>query len=147
MLATKEIIQTLIPQRPPMVMVDSLDYQDEHITRSSFYIENDNLFNTNGLFSEEGMIENIAQSAALRVGWIGREKSQGGDLISPPIGVIGAVKNFKLYRLAEVNTNINTEIVFQTEIFNAILVYGKILQADELLAEVELKIFIQDQQV
>ena len=145
MLVTKDTVQKLIPQRPPMVMVDTLIYHDKQKTRTGFRVENDNLFNVNGYFSEEGLIENIAQSAALRTGWMALQKSGDNDLFIPPVGVIGSVKNFKLFRLPQVNTEINTEVVVQAEIFNATLVSGKVMIGDEILAECELKIFLQDQ--
>jgi len=144
MLAAKNTVHKLIPQGPPMVMVDTLIYQDEHKTETSFYLENNNLFNDNGYFSEEGMIENIAQSAALRIGWSALEKSEGKESVSPQVGVIGAVKTFKLYRKPRINSNITTEIIVEAEIFNATLISGKIMQEEEILAEAELKIFLQD---
>ena len=96
-----------------------------------------------GFFSEEGLIENMAQSAALRTGWMSKIGA-GETEFSPSIGVIGAIKNFMLYRNPAINTSITTEVEVITEIFNATMVQAKIMQDDELLAECELKIFIQD---
>jgi 3-hydroxymyristoyl/3-hydroxydecanoyl-(acyl carrier protein) dehydratase len=146
MLAAKDTVHKLIPQGPPMVMVDTLIYQDEHNTRTGFYLENDNLFNEDGYFSEEGLIENIAQSAALRTGWTALQKHGRDGEVNPPVGVIGSVKNFKLYRKPMINSSITTEITVQAEVFNATLISGKVMQDNEVLAEAELKIFIQDQQ-
>ncbi len=144
MIAEKDIVKKLIPQGPPMVMVDSLIYQDEHKTQTGFYLENNNLFNDNGCFSEEGLIENIAQSAAVRTAWFAMGESNGKGVISPPVGVIGSVKNFKLYRNPKISSSIITEIIVQAEIFNATLICGKVMQGKEILAEAELKIFLPD---
>lgn len=143
MLASKDMVTRLIPQGPPMIMVDALLYHDEQKSRTCLQIERDNIFVIDGVFTEAGMIENIAQSAALRMGWLGYQKMKEGEDISPKVGVIGAVKNFALYRLPEVGIEINTEIIIQTEIFNATIISGKITADEELLAECEMKIFIQ----
>ena len=127
-----------------MIMVDVLEAQDEQNTITSFFIETDNLFVEEGVFSEEGMMENVAQSAALRTGWKGAEESNHGEGYVPPIGVIGAVKDFRFYRLPAAGTFIRTELSVTAEIFNATMVSGKIWQDDELLAEGELKIFLQE---
>ena len=52
MIISKENILTLIPQRPPFVMVDELIYSDETITRSGFMVTEENIFVTNGEFRE-----------------------------------------------------------------------------------------------
>lgn len=142
MIATKETVHKLIPQEPPMEMVDTLIYHDEQKTITGFHIQKDNIFVEGGVLTEEGMIENMAQSSALRFGWIGHSE-KGKEQFSPSVGVIGAIKNFKLYHNPKVNTSINTSIHIQLEVFNAIVVLGKVFLDDVLMAEAELKIFIQ----
>jgi 3-hydroxymyristoyl/3-hydroxydecanoyl-(acyl carrier protein) dehydratase len=142
MLATKTTVTKLIPQEPPMVMVDSLLAHKGSKTLTGFSIEEGNIFVSGGVFSEAGIIENMAQSAALRIGWIAMlENTTEGDF-KPPIGVIGSVKNYKLYRLPIVNSKLETEIRVQTEIFNATMIKAMVTTDGDLLAEAELKIFI-----
>jgi predicted hotdog family 3-hydroxylacyl-ACP dehydratase len=143
-LATKETILTLIPQHPPMVMVDKLIYSDEQKTITGFSIREGNIFCRKNQFLEAGLIENIAQSAALRTGWIAMQNA-GDKMTHPPVGVIGAVKNLRIFRLPKINTEIITEITVQTEIFNATLISGRVKAGDEILAECEMKIFLQEQ--
>ena len=143
MLAAKETVLTLIPQRPPMVMVDKLIYSDEQKTITVFNIKEENIFCSSGHFLEAGLIENIAQSAALRTGWTAMHRA-GFKMKKPPVGVIGAVKNLRIFRLPEVNTEIKTEITVLTEIFNATLISGRVKAGDEVLAECEMKIFLQE---
>ena len=138
------MVSKLIPQQPPMVMVDELLYHDDQKSLSNLHIENDNLFVEEGLLSEAGIIENIAQTAALRTGWNALQAVGAGEIKNPPVGVIGAVKNFILYSQPSVNTNITTEISIQTEIFNATIISGKVMAGDDLLAECEMKIFLQE---
>lgn len=142
MLAAKNIVEKLIPQGIPMVMVDSLLVHEGPRTLTGFSIEEGNIFVSKGVFSEAGIIENMAQSAALRTGWVAMQENAGIENFNPPIGVIGAVKNFILYQLPQVNTRLSTEIVVQTEVFNATMIKASIWANEKLLAEAELKIFI-----
>lgn len=144
MLAEKTSVRKLIPQEPPMLMVDNLIEHEEERTLTGFSIEAGNIFVNDGLFSESGIIENMAQSAALRTGWAGMQKSEGEANFNPPIGVIGSVKNFKLFRLPKVNNRLETEILVQAEIFNATVIKASVRSDGELLAEAELKIFIPE---
>ena len=53
-----------IPQKPPMVMVDKLIFAEEKKVVTSFLIRRDNIFCSDGVFTEAGLIENMAQTAA-----------------------------------------------------------------------------------
>jgi predicted hotdog family 3-hydroxylacyl-ACP dehydratase len=143
MLAEGENILDLIPQRPPMVMISKLLYCDPLKTTTGFIVEPDNLFLHDGHFSEPGLIENIAQTAAVRNGWLSASKS--GSKTNVPIGVIGGIRNFKLNFLPEVNTELTTEIEVIGEYFNASSVFGKVEVNGEIAAQCELKIFTQEQ--
>ncbi len=63
-----ENVLSLIPQRPPFVMIDRLVSSDADIIKTSFKITGDNIFVTDGRFREPGLLENIAQTAAARAG-------------------------------------------------------------------------------
>ena len=52
-------------------MVSSLLSVDERSARSSFTINIENVFVKNNIFQEAGLMENIAQTAALRAGYTG----------------------------------------------------------------------------
>ncbi|MCX6297407.1 MAG: hypothetical protein NTX97_15380 [Bacteroidetes bacterium] len=78
-------ISLLIPQKPPFEMVDKLWYNDDSKTISGFSIKENNIFCENGFFSESGIVENIAQTAALRVGYMVSIMEQNGEKINPPI--------------------------------------------------------------
>ena len=145
-LAGKEIVLKLIPQEKPMCMVDTLLEHDSQKTLTAFTIDQDNIFVENGVFTEAGLIENMAQSAALRTGWVGYQNKKDKRDYSPLIGVIGAVKNFELVCLPAVNTEIQTEVELLAEFSNASMIKAKVRSGDEVLATCELKIFIQEQQ-
>ena len=58
----KDFVQTLLPQRFPFVMVDSLYDYSETTLVSGFTIQNETIFFQNGNFIESGIIEHMAQS-------------------------------------------------------------------------------------
>ena len=64
----KTILQ-FIPQREPMVMVEKLHKAEGGQTIGSFEIKDDNIFCKDGFLQEPGLIENIAQTAAVGVGF------------------------------------------------------------------------------
>jgi len=137
MIVTKENIQSLIPQRPPFVMVDELIYSDEKSSRTSLLITNDNLFVVNGELREPGLLENIAQTAAARAGHDAVTENK-----PVKVGYIGAVKNFEVFKLPVLNDRIETEITVEDQVFGATLITGITKCNDELIARCEMKIFI-----
>ncbi|MEJ7587131.1 MAG: 3-hydroxyacyl-ACP dehydratase [Ferruginibacter sp.] len=110
-LPTKNI-ELLIPQREPFVMIDELLSFDDQTTRSSFLIKKDNIFVENERFGEPGLLENIAQTAAARAGYISRISNQ---LVE--IGYIGAVKNLVIHSLPSVHDKLVTEITVNNQVF------------------------------
>jgi len=131
-------ILELIPQRPPMVMVDSIMFCNENKTMTKLFIRKENIFCTNGIFTEPGLIENIAQSAAARVGYLNKLNNS-----EPLIGFIGAIKELRINFLPKELTEINTEITVESEILGFTLIYGKVISNNEVAAECEMRIFIK----
>ncbi len=126
----QENILDLVPQRPPFLMIDNVIESDEKITTSSFYIKEDNMLVTDGKFSEAGLIENIAQTAAARAGVTAIQKNK-----PVAIGYIAAVQNLEVFTLPPVNTTIHTEITAENEILNVFLISGKATLNGEVLAK------------
>ena len=105
-------ILELIPQRPPIVMVDKFLGIEDNVSRTEFSISEDNIFVDNGEFSECGLIEHIAQSAAARVGYVFKSKD-----MPIPIGYIGSVNDFKLIENPRVGDTISTTVEILQEVF------------------------------
>ncbi|HEY6063094.1 MAG TPA: 3-hydroxyacyl-ACP dehydratase [Chitinophagaceae bacterium] len=133
----EEDILSLIPQRPPFVMIDKLLYFNETITQTSFLITEKNIFVETGEFCEAGLMENIAQAAAARAGYIAR-------LENKPVsgGYIGAVKNLEIMDLPKINDELITEIKLENQVFDIMLISGRVYCKDKLLATCEMKIFV-----
>ena len=67
-------ITSLIPQRPPFVMVDSVLTCEETDSVTEFKVREDNIFLDDMALSPAGIIENMTQSCAARMGCINREQ-------------------------------------------------------------------------
>lgn len=80
-------ILDLIPQRRPFVMVDRLTECDDDGATSELTFKEDNIFRSGDVMTESGMMENIAQTCAARIGYLGLLNNE-----PVRIGVIGGIK-------------------------------------------------------
>lgn len=136
-MAIEKDIQSLIPQRPPFVMIDKLLSVDEAVIRTGFNIKSDNIFVEDGEFKEPGLVENIAQTAAAGAGYISLTESKPISL-----GYIGAVKNLEIYSFPKTGDELITEITIENQIFDVTIISGKITCNEAVLAQCQMKIFI-----
>lgn len=132
--------ETLIPQKPPFVMIDEFIYTDEHHQHSVFRVTRDNVLVDDGFLTEGGLVENIAQTAAARMGYL-----CGLENKPVPVGYIGAVQNLEITALPKVADEIRTEITVTNQVFNATLITGRVLLGETQLARCDMKIFISNQ--
>lgn len=130
-------VVNLIPQRPPMVMISRVVAYDKGEIQTELTVESDNFFVENGLFSESGLLENIAQSAAAMVGLEARGK--GEDVL---LGFIGGINKIKVSGFASASQTILTHVEIIQEVFNITLIRGKCFILDKMLLECEMKIVI-----
>jgi predicted hotdog family 3-hydroxylacyl-ACP dehydratase len=128
-------ILDLIPQRPPMKMIDTLISADEKSARGQLYILESNLFCENGVLAEPGILEFIAQTAAAYTGF--KNKTTSREISE---GYIGAIKNVVIYELPKVNSYIESQIVVENEIVGYTIIAGSVYQDNRLLAECEMRI-------
>jgi len=100
-------------------------------------INEDNLFCSERIFREPGLIENMAQTAAAGVGYISKKAGK-----EPPVGFIGGLRNLQIYELPEMGKEIRTEVFLEHEVSNATVVSGKIYLEERCIVTCELKIFL-----
>jgi predicted hotdog family 3-hydroxylacyl-ACP dehydratase len=129
-------IYTLLPQQPPFVMVDRLVYNDKVFTKTELLVREDNLFYQEGKLTESGVIENMAQTCAARMGYI-RSILNKGDI---KMGFIGSISDLHLYQLPKLGDLLETRIEIRSEIFNITLVQAKVCVGKILIAECNMKI-------
>ncbi|CAN5560156.1 hypothetical protein BH11BAC1_BH11BAC1_18820 [soil metagenome] len=138
-LAQGDDLIRFIPQRPPFIMVDRLYACDEKSVRTGFQPTGINIFSENGLFTEPGLIENMAQSAAAGTGYF--FITNGKEV---PVGFIGAIKDFKLIQLPKVNELLETEINVVAHVMNASVIKAAVRCNGVDIAFCEMKIFLLD---
>jgi predicted hotdog family 3-hydroxylacyl-ACP dehydratase len=132
-------IEELIPQRPPFVMIDRLVSSDEVYSVTELSIREDNLFVEEGRLSASGLIENIAQTCAARIGYINLNHGQ-----TVKIGVIGSISNLNIERTPKVGEKLTTTIKLLEEVFQMTLVEAVIASDNEEIVHANMKIALTD---
>lgn len=138
-LAAGQEILELIPQRPPMVMIDTLYTVTEMKAESGLTVSADNIFVRDGQLTAMGLVENMAQTAAAMAGYY--FKSQNEEVKT---GFIGSIKNLKIQELPPLHAQLKTTITQIQEVMNIKIIKGEVFLGDELQAECEMKIFLVD---
>lgn len=137
-LVQKEEINNYIPQKDPIVLIDTIDYCEGNLTKTSFKIEAEHVFVKDGCLQEPGLVENIAQTAAAKAGY--EVKKLG---LEPLLGFIGAIKDLKIYDLPAVGQTLQTTVEIKMEVMGVTLIYGYSEVNGKKIAECEMKIVIQ----
>jgi predicted hotdog family 3-hydroxylacyl-ACP dehydratase len=130
-------MHNLIPQQPPFVMIDELLRSDETLTRTGFRVAEENVLVCNGQFTEAGLLENIAQTAAACAGF-----KAGIENKPVQVGYIGAVTNFEVFALPGIGEKIITEVQVDEIVFDVSIISGKVWRNEELIAQCQMKVFL-----
>ena len=138
MIAQGEQLKEYIPQRAPLVMIDTLEEATENLMESNLLIKPDNIFVENNQLREPGIIENIAQTAAAGLGFM--QKSQN---IPVALGFIAAIRNLKINVLPNAGQTLRTTVEVVNKVFDITIIKGSVHTVNELIAECEMRIFIQ----
>ncbi|WP_299887289.1 hypothetical protein [uncultured Lacinutrix sp.] len=131
-------ISSLIPQKVPFVMVDTLlEFSSENI-KSSFTIKETNLFVEKDTFLEPGLIENMAQTVALHTGYDFFLKGE-----QAPTGYIGSIKKAEVFKLPKCNEVIKTEAKILHEFMGVTMVETIVRNSrKEIIAQAQMKTVI-----
>jgi predicted hotdog family 3-hydroxylacyl-ACP dehydratase len=134
----QNFVESLIPQRFPFVMVNSIaDYSETQLV-SGFEIKKENIFVQDGIFQASGLIEHQAQSVALHTGYkfylLGKEA---------PTGYIGAIKSFEANKLPKVGDLLKTEVTILSEIMGVTLVDAVTKLNNEVIASSQMKTVVK----
>ena len=133
-------VHELLPQQEPFVMIGTLTYFDEVRTVTETTISADNIFVDDGRFSASGLIENVAQTCAARIGFVNKYILSNG--IS--IGVIGAVRKLVIHSLPAVGQTITTDVEIVSEVFGMTLAKATVTCEGEELLTTEIKISVRE---
>jgi hypothetical protein len=127
-------ITQLIPQRAPIVMVDTLWEYSPTTAVVGLTVLEDNIFVQEGSFSASGLIEHMAQSTALHKGYGYYLNHQPA-----PMGYIGAIKHIEIHKLPLVGAHIKTSITIVQEFMDVTLVSIETYLEDVCIAQGEMK--------
>lgn len=140
MLATKDDITKFIPQRNPIVMVHSLVEATDKQAVTELFIEPANVFISAGALQEPGLVENIAQTAAVYIGYQCTLKN-----VPIPIGYIAAIRDLKIFSVPAVNTTLRTTVNVTNKVLDLTVVEGKVEADGKLLCSCEMRVFTKGQ--
>ena len=136
-------VHELLPQQEPFVMIGRLVHFDMMKTVTETRIEADNIFVENGRMAASGLVENIAQTCAARIGYVNKYILKKGI----QVGYIGAVRNMEVMGLPKVGDVITTEVDVIEEVFGMVLAKAVISSDDGTLVTTEMKIAVKDEPI
>jgi len=122
-------------------MIDELMHSNEEETKARLHIRQGQLFVENGFFTEPGILEHMAQTAAAGIGHRAAQHQK-----APPVGFIGAIKNWQLIRLPAIDAEIVTTVKTKHKIGEAHIIIAETHQDKEMLAQAEFTIFLQKEE-
>ena len=128
-------VEEIIPQRKPFILIDELLFCDSEVSKTSFTIPQVSFFTVNGEFETAGLIENMAQTAVARIGYLAKYVNHG----EVTIGYIGNVHNLKVFRRPAVGEVIETTVTFKGEIGGIAISEAVITIGGEKVAEASIK--------
>lgn len=135
-------IHSLLPQQEPFVMVGCLIRIDEKSFATETTVRAENIFVDDGRLSGSGLIENIAQTCAARIGFVNKYILKKGI----QLGFIGAVRNLEVVKLPKIGQTITTEVEVMEEVFGMTLAHATVTCEGETLVTTEMKIALRQAQ-
>lgn len=133
-------VHTVLPQQEPFVMVGNLIAFSADASTTETEILETNIFVDNGFFSPSGMMENIAQTCAARVGFYNKYVLHK----DVQVGFIGAVRNYVINELPPVGTIIQTRVDILQDVFGMTLADAMVMCGDKVFATAEIKLSVRN---
>ena len=133
-------IHELLPQQEPFVMISSLVRFDMQTTVTETVVSVDNLFVEDGVFTAPGIVENIAQTCAARIGYVNKYILKKGI----QLGFIGAIRDLKVKDLPKVGDRITTSISVIDSVFGMTLVDAVVMNNGAEVASAQMKIAVKE---
>ena len=130
-------IQELLPQRPPILMVDRLLSADDKRAETELLVRTDNIFVENGTLKTYALIENMAQTCAAQLGFADVYVNGKKDV---RIGYIGAVKRMQIENSPRVGETLRTRMEVTEDFGDMKLVTAESFVNDCRIAVAELTI-------
>jgi predicted hotdog family 3-hydroxylacyl-ACP dehydratase len=134
-----ESIKALIPQRDPIIMIDTFYGATDSEADTGLTVSAQNLFCSGNRLTEPGLIEHIAQSASAYAGYKAKAKNEPA-----PVGFIAEVKNFRIHFLPHTGDELQTHICIISEALGVSLLTAETkVNGGEVAARCRMKIYIK----
>ena len=132
-------IQQLIPQRSPIIMVDTILAYEEMKVVGGLTIKEESIFVNNNELQEPGILEHMAQTVALYTGY-----QYYINQMQAPTGYIGSMKSIEIVRLPKLNEQLITTATILHEVMGVTLVDIETFCQNELIAKGQMKTVIAE---
>lgn len=133
-------VHGILPQQEPFVMIDTLVHFEMNTSTTETTIRETNIFVDHGRFSASGMMENIAQTCAARIGFYNKYILHN----EVQIGFIGAISKYMIHQLPKVGSMISTQVDILEEIFGMTLAQATITCEGKVIATAEIKLAVKN---
>jgi 3-hydroxymyristoyl/3-hydroxydecanoyl-(acyl carrier protein) dehydratase len=136
-------IHTILPQQEPFVMVGKLVHFELRTSTTETVIREDNLFVEKGYFTPCGIMENMAQTCASRIGFYNKyilEKEV-------QIGYIGAIRDFVNPGKARAGSQITTTVDVVDEVFGMTLASATVKFQEEVIATAQIVLAVKNMEL
>lgn len=130
----QEFVGSLIPQKNPFVMIDSLLQFSEKQIEAGLEVKENNLFLKNQKLQESGLIEHMAQTVALHTGYDFYLRKK-----EAPVGYIGSINSIDIERLPLLGEKLETTATILQEYAGITLVKIDVRIAGEVIASGQMK--------
>jgi len=135
-------IHSVLPQQEPFVMVGKLVHFELRTSTTETVIKEDNLFVENGCFTPFGIMENMAQTCASRIGFYNKYILEQ----DVQIGYIGSIKDFVNPGKARVGSLITTTVDVQDEVLGMTLATATVKCQEELIASAQIVLAVKNKE-
>jgi predicted hotdog family 3-hydroxylacyl-ACP dehydratase len=140
LLVSSDDVANFLPQQAPFIMVDTLVETTESTAVSQFLIKPDNVLVNDGTFQESGLIENIAQTIALKAGYEAVLRNE-----KPQVGFIVQIKDLEIFEYPRVGDIITTNIEITMNLQQMLVIKGESFSRNKPLITCEMRVFIDNQ--
>jgi len=132
--------QSLVPQRPPMLMIGTYTYHDPDHCQSTLAVDGAGLFvEPGGTLASVAVIEHIAQTAAAHLGY--QRTLRGLPIV---VGVLGDVTHCHLAARAKAGDTLATTLTVVNVVDGITLAAAEVRVADTLICSCRVKLALQD---
>lgn len=133
-------VHGILPQQEPFVMVGRLSHFEMMTSTTETVVDKDNIFVEDGFLSPFGLMENIAQTCAARIGFYNKYILHK----EVQVGYVGAVREYEIFGRAKVGSVVTTTVDVIEEIFGMTLADATILCDGEEIAKANIKLAVDN---